>query len=136
MDRINKSKEQWRKELSPEQFEIMFEHGTEQPFLGKYYLEKSTGVYHCGACGNPLFKSDAKFDSGCGWPAFYEPISDEAVEYKEDVSHGMMRTEVRCAKCGAHLGHVFEDSPRVPTGQRFCINSISLNLKKGEGDEK
>jgi peptide-methionine (R)-S-oxide reductase len=132
VDKINKSKEEWQKELTPEQYEVMFEHETERPFVGKYYLENSTGIYHCGACGNPLFKSDAKFDSGCGWPSFFEPISKDSIEYREDDSFDMMRTEVVCARCGAHLGHVFEDAPEVPTGQRYCINSISLNLEKGE----
>lgn len=130
MEKINKSKEEWEKELTPEQFNVMFEHGAERPFMGKYYLEKSTGLYHCGACGNPLFKSDAKFDSFCGWPSFFEPVSKEAVELKEDTSFDMFRTEVLCGRCGAHLGHVFEDAPETPTGQRYCINSIALNLEK------
>lgn len=130
MIRKAKKKEEWKKELTPEQYKVMFEHGTEVPFSGKYYLSNDTGIYHCGACDNPLFKSDAKFDSGCGWPSFFKPVSKKAVKYKKDISHGMRRVEVICSQCGAHLGHVFPDAPKTPTGQRYCINSLALDLKK------
>jgi peptide-methionine (R)-S-oxide reductase len=138
MEKIKKSKEEWKKELTPEQYRVMVEHGTEAPFSGKYWRSFDTGIYHCAACGNPLFTSETKFDAGCGWPSFFEPVSKVAVDYKEDTSHGMKRTEVSCGKCGAHLGHVFSDLPRrvkegapqTPTGQRYCINSASLKLKE------
>jgi len=117
------------KELSPELYHIAREKGTEPAFTGKYYLEKSEGVYKCAVCNNPLFSSTAKFDSGTGWPSFYEAISPDGVKLKEDQGLGMSRIEVTCGRCGAHLGHVFDDGPQ-PTGKRFCINSISLDLEK------
>lgn len=121
---------EWQKRLSPEQYRVLFEKGTEAPFSGQYIYSKDTGIYHCGACGNPLFSSESKFDSGCGWPSFFEPVSDTAVEYREDTSHGMHRVEVSCWKCGGHLGHVFPDAPGTPTGQRYCINSVAIDLEK------
>lgn len=125
---VEKSDEEWKKILSDEQFQILRKKGTERPFSGKYYYQNDDGVYCCAGCQNPLFKSDSKFDAGCGWPSFYEPISPSAVIEKKDYSHGMIRTEVICAKCGGHLGHVFDDAPNQPTGLRYCINSLSIDL--------
>jgi len=126
-DQVNKTDEEWRQELSPEQYEILRRKGTERPFTGKYVHVKDKGTYRCAACGAELFSSDTKFDSGTGWPSFYEPANLENVELHEDRSHGMVRTEVTCKRCGGHLGHVFDDGP-APTGQRYCINSCSLDL--------
>jgi peptide-methionine (R)-S-oxide reductase len=123
------TEEQWRAKLSPEQFRILRQGGTERPFTGKFYEHHETGMYVCGACGNPLFKSDAKFESGSGWPSFFQALDPKAVKLVDDSSHGMTRVEVRCARCGSHLGHVFDDGP-APTGKRFCINSMSLDFKK------
>ena len=131
--KIQKTEEDWKKELSKEEYHIMREKGTEQPFTGEYFDSKEKGVYRCKACGNPLFRSDAKFDSGTGWPSFVEPLEKESVEYHHDRSFGTERIEVTCGKCGAHLGHVFDDGPRE-AGKRYCINSICLNLEKN--DEK
>ncbi len=125
--KVTKSDEEWRGELTPEQYEVLRRQGTEPPFTGKYVHSKEDGIYRCGACGNELFSSDTKFDSGTGWPSFYEPWASDRVELRTDRSHGMTRTEVVCARCSSHLGHVFEDGPE-PTGQRYCINSISLDL--------
>jgi peptide-methionine (R)-S-oxide reductase len=126
--KLEKSDQQWREELSPERFHIMREQGTEPPFTGAYTYEKADGMYRCGACGAELFGSDAKFDSGTGWPSFTEPAVAENVELRPDHSHGMARTEVVCANCGGHLGHVFDDGPG-PEGKRFCINSCALDLE-------
>lgn len=128
-DKIIKSDEEWKKSLTDEQFYVTRKKGTERPFSGEYYKLDEDGIYNCICCGNPLFKSDSKFDSGCGWPSYTEPISKEAVVYEEDRTYGMIRTEVRCGKCDAHLGHVFDDGPG-PDGARFCINSVSLNFDK------
>jgi len=128
--KITKTEEEWQQELTPEQYEILRRQGTEPAFAGKYTYSKEDGMYRCAACGNELFSSDTKFDSGTGWPSFTEPASAEAVELRPDSSHGMVRTEVVCARCGGHLGHVFDDGPN-PTGQRFCINSISLEMDPG-----
>lgn len=130
METITKTEEQWKQELTPEQYHIMREQGTETPFTGKYYKEHATGVYRCAACGNELFSSDAKFDSGTGWPSFTEPMNLENVELIPDNSHGMHRTEVRCKQCGGHLGHVFDDGPVDTGGKRYCINSVCLDLEK------
>jgi peptide-methionine (R)-S-oxide reductase len=127
--KIQKTKEEWRKELTPEQFHVMFEKGTERAFTGALVNNHDDGIYHCGACNAPLFTSETKFESGSGWPSFYQPVSPDAVVEHEDTSYGMRRVEVTCANCGAHLGHVFPDGPR-PTGERFCINSASLQIEK------
>jgi peptide-methionine (R)-S-oxide reductase len=128
-DKIQKSEEEWKKELTPEQYQVCRMKGTERAFTGEYYKTKDPGIYQCAACGNELFSSDTKYESGTGWPSFYKPIDQERVETEEDTDYGMARTEVMCSKCGAHLGHVFPDGPR-PTGLRYCINSVALKLDK------
>jgi peptide-methionine (R)-S-oxide reductase len=133
-DRIEKTEEEWREELSAEQFHVCREHGTERPFTGAYYAEKGDGIYRCSCCGEALFDSDTKFDSGTGWPSFYAPLGDASVGTLEDQSHGMHRTEVHCNRCGAHLGHVFPDGPQ-PTGLRYCINSVSLRFESEADDD-
>ncbi len=125
---INKSDEQWRSELSEFEYHVLRLAGTERAWTGELLDEKRVGIYSCRGCGAELFRSQAKFDSHCGWPSFYEPKESDAVELLEDRSHGMVRVEVRCASCGCHLGHVFEDAPQTPTGDRFCINSVSVSF--------
>jgi peptide-methionine (R)-S-oxide reductase len=125
--KIHKTEEEWSKILSPEQYNVMREHRTEAPFSCAWQ-KLSEGIYHCAACDLPLFKSDTKFKSGTGWPSYFDPISPENIDEKEDLSHGMRRVEIRCARCESHLGHVFLDGP-PPTGKRYCINSVALNFK-------
>ena len=136
MDKINKTEEEWQKELDEQTFSVTRKGGTEAPFTGKYVDEKKKGMYVCSNCGLELFSSDTKFNSGTGWPSFDQAIIREHVKLIEDTSHGMSRVEVRCARCDAHLGHVFNDGPKETTGERFCINSCSLDLKeeKHEGN--
>lgn len=130
---VTKTEEEWRQELGPEKYEVLRGKGTERPFTGKYVNTKDDGTYVCGACGAELFSSDTKFDSGSGWPSFTEPMNTENVELKSDNSLFMRRTEVVCARCGGHLGHVFDDGPG-PTGKRFCINSCSLEMSPKVGE--
>lgn len=127
--KITKTDAEWQKLLTPEQFYILRKQGTERAFTGKYHDNHETGTYVCAACRTPLFSSAAKFDSGTGWPSFYEPVKGQNVEELSDMSHGMTRTEVRCGRCGGHLGHVFDDGPK-PTGLRYCINSAALDFER------
>lgn len=126
-DKVIKTEEQWRKELTPEQYRVLREKGTEMPFSGEYENTTTPGMYRCAACGQELFLSDTKFDSGCGWPSFFQPATEGKIDENLDTSHGMRRVEVTCSRCGSHLGHVFTDGPN-PTGLRYCINSVSLKL--------
>ena len=128
-EKIIKSSGEWKELLSPEQYNICIKKGTEPPFSGKYCNSKDKGIYKCVCCGEPLFHSNTKFDSGSGWPSFFDPLSEDKIECVSDSSFGMIRTEVNCNKCGSHLGHVFDDGPK-PTNLRYCINSISLSLQK------
>ncbi len=136
MYEVSKSEDEWRAELNPMEFTVLRQAGTERAGTGELLHENREGVYRCRACGNELFRSTTKFDAHCGWPSFYAPQNSDAVELIEDRSHGMVRTEVRCARCGSHLGHVFEDAPQTPTGDRYCMNSVSLTFDTaGETDQ-
>lgn len=132
---VSKTDEQWREELSPEQYQVLRGAATERAWTGELLDESRAGLYTCAACNAELFKSGTKFDSGCGWPSFYESVNPEAVQLIEDTSLGMVRTEVRCASCGSHLGHVFDDGFGTPTGDRYCMNSIALNFSAGDAAE-
>ncbi|MBV6645839.1 MAG: peptide-methionine (R)-S-oxide reductase MsrB [Cyclobacteriaceae bacterium] len=128
-DRVEKTEEEWKELLSPEEYEVLRKKGTERAWTGSLLNNKEKGIYECSACGNALYKSDAKYDSGSGWPSFYQPISKGAVVFELDKTFGMIRTEVKCGKCNSHLGHMFTDGPQ-PTGERYCMNSISMKFKK------
>lgn len=128
-NKVTKTEDEWQKKLTPDQFYVLRQKGTERPFTGKFWNSNEKGEYHCAACGNYLFSSQTKFDAGCGWPSFSEAAAEKNIISKADSSHGMMRTEVMCAKCGGHLGHVFDDGPK-PAGLRYCINSESLTFEK------
>ena len=126
--KIEKTDAEWQAQLSPDQYRVCRQKGTERAFTGAYYQTKDPGTYRCTCCGAPLFSSEHKYDSGSGWPSFWQPLSGDALEHHEDVTHGMRRVEITCAACGSHLGHVFADGP-APTGERYCINSLSLDLE-------
>jgi len=133
--KVVKTEEEWKKVLTPEQYYILREKGTDRPFTGKYYLNTEKGMYVCAACGNELFSSDMKFESSCGWPSFDREIAGGKIKTQVDRSHGMVRTEILCARCGSHLGHLFDDGPTT-TGMRYCVNSTSLNFLKGDSTKK
>ena len=127
-ERVEKTDEQWRAELDDDRYAVLRQGATEAPWSGELNVVHDDGIFRCGACHTPLFSSDTKFDSGSGWPSFFQPLSEDVVELEEDLSHGMRRTEVRCAACGSHLGHLFPDGP-APTGERYCINSLALDFE-------
>jgi peptide-methionine (R)-S-oxide reductase len=133
MEKIRKTEDEWRAELDPDRYAILRQAATEPPWSGELLVNHEDGVYRCGACDAELFRSDAKFESGSGWPSFFQPVSEDAVELEEDLSHGMRRIEVRCGTCDSHLGHVFPDGP-APTGQRYCINSLALDFEPSGED--
>ena len=129
-EKIEKTEAEWRQTLTPEQYHVLRQAGTERAFTGQYWNHKGNGVYACAGCGQELFDSNTKFESGCGWPSFFAALDPDKIEFIEDKSFGMRRVEVRCRRCGGHLGHIFDDAPQTPTGQRFCINSVSIDFKE------
>ncbi|HEY7825137.1 MAG TPA: peptide-methionine (R)-S-oxide reductase MsrB [Acidimicrobiia bacterium] len=133
MSDLPKTEAEWKKKLTPEQYQVLRQGGTERAFTGEYWDAKSEGVYRCAGCGEKLFSSDTKFESHSGWPSFFKPVADDMIEEESDRSYGMVRTEIKCANCGGHLGHVFDDGPK-PTGLRYCVNSASLDLEETETD--
>ena len=135
MAKVHKTDAEWREQLSEEQYRVLRAKGTEAPFTGKFNHNDKSGVYTCAACGAELFSSNTKFDSGSGWPSFYDAVPG-SVEFNDDTTHGMKRTEITCANCGSHLGHIFDDAYDQPTGQRYCINSVSLDFKTKQADDK
>lgn len=136
-ERLELSEDEWKKRLTPEQYQILRRQATERAFTGKYWNHKDAGLYTCAGCGQELFTSDAKFESGCGWPSFWDAVDPDKVTLREDLSYGMHRTEVLCRRCGGHLGHLFDDAPSTPTGQRYCINSACLNFSpQAEAEEQ
>jgi peptide-methionine (R)-S-oxide reductase len=132
MDKINKTEQEWREQLTDQQYQVLRKAGTERPFAGKFVDSEDDGTYKCAGCGNMLFASDTKFHSGSGWPSFWDVVSEGNVELRQDTSHGMRRVEVACAQCGGHLGHLFEDGPRDKTGMRYCINSAALDFEANQ----
>jgi peptide-methionine (R)-S-oxide reductase len=134
-EKVKLTDQEWRQRLTPEQYRILREKGTEPPFINMFVNEKSDGIYRCAACGNPLFSSETKYDSRSGWPSFWEPISPDAVRFEEDRSFGMVRIEVLCARCDGHLGHLFDDGPN-PTGMRYCMNSLAMDLDRNETSDE
>jgi len=133
MSDMPQSDEQWREKLTPDQYQVLRQGGTERAFTGKYWDEKAEGTYRCAGCGEKLFSSDTKYESHSGWPSFYQPLAEGVIDEEDDSSYGMVRTEIKCANCGGHLGHVFPDGPR-PTGLRYCVNSASLDLERSQSE--
>ena len=133
--KVERSREEWKQQLTDEQYHVLREKGTERPFTGRYWDHKESGIYSCAGCGQELFRSEAKFDAHCGWPSFWDAVDPSCIEKRDDISHGMHRIEVTCSRCGGHLGHLFDDGPR-PTGQRYCINSASIDFQGEKAEDR